>query len=305
MRAIVLSLAVLLASTGGAFAQSVDDTEVISGNVDHQARMTVPVHIGDHGPFEFMIDTGSQRTVLSTELASRLALAPIEKRRIIGIAGTEMAETAVLDEFALGRRSFYDLLVLLFKAQHIGADGIVGTDSLQDQRVLIDFAGNHMTVGDAKTLGGNGEFEIVVTARRRSGQLIMTDAEIDGVKTAVVIDTGSSTSVGNRALQRALGQRGKLPQATLVSVTGQEAIADLGYARKISIGDVNITNAVIAYTDGPAFAALKLDRRPALMLGIRELRLFKRVAIDFSKRKVFFDLPNGFKNRPKFSELPF
>jgi hypothetical protein len=120
-----------------------------------------------------------------------------------------------------------------------------------------------------------------------------------------VIDTGSSTSVGNRALQRALGQRGKLPQATLVSVTGQEALADLGYARKIGIGDVNITNAVIAYTDGPAFAALKLDRRPALMLGIRELRLFKRVAIDFSKRKVFFDLPNGLKNAPKFSELPF
>ena len=39
------------------------------------------------------------------------------------------------------------------------------------------------------------------------------------------------------------------------------------------------------------FAALGLDRRPALMLGIRELRLFNRVAIDFSTRKVLFDLP--------------
>ena len=30
-----------------------------------------------------------------------------------------------------------------------------------------------------------------------------------------------------------------------------------------------------------------------MMLGMRELRLFKRVAIDFSSRKVMFDLPKG------------
>jgi hypothetical protein len=29
------------------------------------------------------------------------------------------------------------------------------------------------------------------------------------------------------------------------------------------------------------------------MLGMRELRLFRRVAIDFSTRKVMFDLPSG------------
>jgi hypothetical protein len=85
----------------------------------------------------------------------------------------------------------------------------------------MDFGRNRMEIGDAKSLGGNGGYEIVVTARRRSGQLIMTDAEIDGVMTDVVIDTGSDTSIGNRALQRALGKRGNLGQAVLTSVTGQ------------------------------------------------------------------------------------
>ncbi len=301
MSTIGLTIALLLASPSAAEApasealQEAAGQEVIAGEADGFERMTVPVRIGGHGTYRFIIDTGSQRTVLSTELASRLALPSLAKRRVMGIAGSEIAETATVEELGLGRRSFSDLLVVLFEARHIGADGIVGIDSLQQQRVLMDFAANSMTVGDARSLGGDAGFEIVVTARRRSGQLIMTDATVDGVRTAVIIDTGSNMTIGNRALQRALSQRRALPQAELISVTGQRASADIGFARRVGIGDVSITDALIAYTDAPVFTLLELDRRPALMLGMRELRLFRRVAIDFSKRKVFFDLPSGFR----------
>jgi predicted aspartyl protease len=289
----LFAYAALAAIPTASSAQEASDVEVVATHADTADRMTVPVQIGTNGPYQFLVDTGSQKTVLSTDIATRLALAPIEKKRIIGVAGVDMADTAVLDELGLGRRSFYGLTVLLFASRDIGADGIVGIESLQSQRVLLDFAGNRMAIGDAKTLGGNSGFEIVVTARRRSGQLIMTSAEIDGIRTDVVIDTGSDTSIGNRALQRALGQRGALGQAVLTSVTGQQTIADMGYAKRLVVKDVNITNLVIAYVDGPAFAALDLERRPALMLGMRELRLFKRVAIDFPTRKVMFDLPPG------------
>ena len=49
----------------------------LAGHNDGQDRMTVPVHIGDHGPGRFIIDTGSHG-LLSTDLASQLALSPIE-----------------------------------------------------------------------------------------------------------------------------------------------------------------------------------------------------------------------------------
>lgn len=76
----------------------------------------------------------------------------------------------------------------------------------------------------------------MVVARRRSRQLIMTDAEIDGVRTDVIIDTGSDTSIGNRALQMALRQRGSLSQAVLKSVTGQSVLAEVGYAKNLRVG---------------------------------------------------------------------
>lgn len=289
----LLAYAAIGAVPASSSAQDAAEIDIVHGHADASNRMTVPVQIGSKGPYRFLIDTGSQTTVLSIDLAAQLALPPLEKRRIVGVAGTDLAHTAMVDELGLGRRSFYGLTVLLFESRHIGADGIVGIDSLQSQRVLLDFAQNRMAIGDAKSLGGNSGYEIVVTARRRSGQLIMTNAEIDGVRTDVIIDTGSDTSIGNRALQRALGQRSNLGQAVLTSVTGQETVADMGYARQLGVGDIAIRNLVIAYADGPAFQALKLHRRPALMLGMRELRLFKRVAIDFSTSKVMFDLPTG------------
>ena len=44
----------------------------------------------------------------------------------------------------------------------------------------------------------------------------------------------------------------------------------------------------IAYVDAPAFAAQRLSRRPALLLGMRELRTTNRIQIDFLHRKVLF-----------------
>lgn len=247
--------------------------------------------ISGQGPFRFVLDTGSQKSVVSRSIADNLALVRGSQVQIIGLAGPEIVDTATVGELGIGRRRHRDLDVVIFENEHIGADGIIGLDSLQGQRVLLDFSRNLMAVGDARSLGGSNGYEIVVTAERRHGQLIMTDAVIDGVKVDVVIDTGSDTTVANRALQRALQKNERLEPVVLVGASGQKLTADLGVGRRMEIDTIGITNLLVAYTDAPVFAVLGLETRPAVMLGMRELRLFKRIAIDFSRRKVYFDLP--------------
>ena len=253
--------------------------------------MTVPVHIADKGPFRFLIDTGAQNTVLSTALARQLSLRPSKKALLIGVAGTQEVDTVMIDQIDLGQRSFYSLLAPLLPGDDIGAQGILGLDSLQGQRVQIDFRQNLIAVDDAKALGGNKGYEIVVTARRRSGQLIMTDAVVDGIKVNVVIDTGAEYSIGNRALQTALAKKHGGGTMVLRSVTGQEITADLGYAEVLKIQDMNFGNVVIAYADAPPFEKLGLAKKPALFLGMRDMRALNRIAIDFSTRRIYFDLP--------------
>ena len=274
-------------------AQPASTVDILAVTTDRHDRMTVVVRIAEQGPFHFLIDTGAQNTVLSTALAGKLALQPEKKAKLIGVAGTREVDTVTIDQIDLGQRSFYSLLAPLLPREDIGADGILGLDSLQGQRVLIDFRNGTIAVDDAKALGGNRGFEIVVVARRQSGQLIVTDAVIDGVKVNVVIDTGAEYSIGNRALQNALVRQHGQGTMVLRSVTGQEITADLAIADNLKINDMNFGNVVIAYADAPPFAALGLAEKPALFLGMRDMRALDRIAIDFSTRRIYFDLPQG------------
>ncbi|KHK90516.1 aspartyl protease family protein [Novosphingobium malaysiense] len=289
--ALMIADPVILGSNPQAISEETDpDGETLQGQADRDMRMTVDVAVQGSGPYRFLIDTGSQRTVVSTALAGNLGLALGPRVKIVGMAGRDQVATAKVSSLDIGSQSVYGLTVPLLDDAHIGADGIIGTDSLQDQRVLLDFTKNTITIGDRHHLGGNQGYEIIVRARRRSGRLIMTNARIDGIHVNVVVDTGSSTTVGNRALQRALRDR-QVGQATLSSVTGHTLAADMGLAKELHVDGLYIENVLIAFADAPAFAELKLDKRPAIFLGMRELRVFNRIAIDFTSRKILFDLP--------------
>lgn len=276
--------------------------DIVKADIDRHDRMTVPVRIGHSGgqagPYDFLVDTGAERTVLSRDIATRLQLPMSGKGLLIGIAGTQSVDLVEVDEINLGRRSFYGLTAPLLDGYNIGADGIIGLDSLQDQRVLLDFDKKRMAIGDAMQLGGSRGFEIVVQARRRSGQLIMTNAVIDGVRTDIVIDTGSDTSIGNRALQKALARRHKGETTQLQSVTGQTIMADLAMARTLKLGTMTMSNSVLVFADTPAFEKLEMVKRPAMFMGMNQLKLFHRVAIDFSTKRILFDLPDS-------AEIPF
>jgi predicted aspartyl protease len=286
--ALLIAAAALPQLHGSSGAQTASETDLVATGLDAHERMTVPVRIGTSGPHDFVIDTGAQNTVLSTALARRLSLAPSARATLLGVAGSRMVDTVEVEELGIGRRTFNGLIAPLLEREHIGAEGIVGLDSLQGQRVLLDFKRKVMAVDEARQLGGNRGFEIVVTARRRSGQLIMTNARIDGIPVDVVIDTGADTTIGNRALQRAMSRRNR-GHAMLQSVTGQQLLADVGVANTLAFAGIQLTKVTLAFADAPPFAHLDLDRKPAILLGMRELRHFNRVAIDFNSRKILFD----------------
>ena len=273
---------------------NLDNTEILALDRERYRRLTVPVSIGKHGPFDFMVDTGAQATVLSTRLADMMGLTERGAATLVGMASRREVEVVSLDDFALGTRRFTVRVAPLVEQAHIGgADGILGLDSLQRQRVLLDFEANTMAVADADSLGGNRGFDITVKARSKLGQLIITSAKIDGVNVAVILDTGAQSSLGNNALLEKLRRRREVGVATLTDVNGQQLQSNLHLTRSIRIGRAELQNIPIAFADAPPFEALGLHDKPALMLGMQELKLFKRVAIDFETRTVLFDLPNG------------
>ena len=285
--------------------QPSERAEIVEGQTERHLRFTVPVRIDGQGPFDFMVDTGAEATVVTDRLRDRLGLEPAGSAVVVGLASRVPVELVAVDGLEFAARVFDGLQVPLLQAQHVGADGILGLDTLQDLRVLIDFRTDTIAVDDAASLGGNKGYEIVIRARRKLGRLIITEATVDNVRTSVILDTGAQTSVGNLALSRKLRARSR-HEVRNQDVNGREFQGAVDVVGSLRIGDMQIDNLPVMFTDGPAFTQLGLAKRPAMILGMRDLRMFDRVAIDFAARQILFDAPRGtgFRRRMETGGFP-
>jgi predicted aspartyl protease len=128
---------------------------------------------------------------------------------------------------------------------------------------------------------------------------MLIDAEVDGQRVYVIVDTGGQITVGNNALRRALERHhrlGAMATVNVLSVTGGAFTAEYTLARHIRIGGANIVNLPIAFADVHPFEQLELMDRPAILLGMDALRLFDRVSVDFANRRVRLLLPDSSLN---------
>ena len=268
--------------------------EVLELQDERYQRMTVPVMINGQGPYNFMVDTGAQASVMSHALADQLQLGNRSTATLVGMASERQVTTAQIDELSFGSGSFRDGTAALVEGANIGgADGILGLDSLANRRILIDFENRVMEVAHPDERASNRGFDIVVRARQLHGQLIIARAVIDGVRTAVIVDTGAQGSIGNPALLRRLRNSRQQADTAMTDINGVQASGVVRIARSLEIDRANISNFAITFARSPTFAAMGLDDEPAMILGMAELRLFRRVAIDFASRRVLFDLPDG------------
>lgn len=268
--------------------------DIIAMETQRSQRMTVPVTIMGQGPFNFMVDTGAQATVLSSELAEQLQLHDREDALLVGMASRRAVQTTMVPEFALGDRTFTIRMAPIVDGSNIGrADGILGLDSLQGQRVLLDFDNREMRIADSFAAGGSRSYDIIVRARERLGQLIIHRARIDGIRVAVIIDTGAQSSIGNPALQdRMRRQRVAQENTVMTDVNGIDITGQTRIAGAMDLGSMRLTNFPVTFADAPTFRELGLADRPAMILGMSELRMFSRVAIDFRSSRILFELPD-------------
>ncbi len=305
----VLAAIGLLAMAGSASAQpeGVDDlignapSDEATLRTDRHTRMTVPVTIAGAGPYRFLIDTGAQATVVTHRLVEDLSLRRSGTALLVAMGSSQRVETVELDDLEFANRSVSGLISPLLHTGNIGADGILGLDSLQDTRVLIDFRERRMAIADAEYETSNSGYEIVVRARKKLGQMIIADARIDGVRTAVIIDTGAQNSIANPVLLRKLRARER-HEIVSVDVLGTQLTSSATFLKSLQIGRAELTNVPIGFAESPIFAALGLSRRPALVLGMNNLRAFDRVAIDFSTQRVLFDMPSRRAERERRAE---
>ena len=116
-------------------------------------RMTVPVSIDGRGPYQFVVDTGAERTVIAQELANTLDLGQGRRTRLHSMSEVSDIRTVLIQALEVGGKTVQDIHAPALARRFLGAEGMLGVDSLKAQRVSFDFVRQQMTITPSMLTG--------------------------------------------------------------------------------------------------------------------------------------------------------
>lgn len=273
------------------------DNSLLIGGEDINAkrsntRMTVEVHVNGKGPYRFLVDSGADTSVVGLKVARELQL-PLGTPAVLhATTASARVDRVMVQQLTLGSSVINDLELPALDERDVGGEGMIGIDALVQQRLMLDFEKRIIKSEDARQPAKTLDGEIIVTARRRRGQLILTEVSAIGLPVEAVIDTGSEITIGNLALRDRLirGNRKKFETIQAMGVTGVTVELQLARIAELKVGSVTLYNVPMAFADVPPFQVFGLQDQPSLLLGTDLLSTFRRVSLDFRARKVRFQL---------------
>ncbi len=257
-----------------------------------RSRMTVEVRVNGQGPYHFLVDSGADTSVVGLDIARQLQLPPRSRVILNGMTGSALVDRVMVEELSFGPSKVRNLQLPALKESDVGGQGMIGIDALAQERLMMDFEKRMIKVEDARVPVVRLPGEIVVVARRQKGQLILTEVSAAYLPVEAVIDTGTEISIGNLALRNALARdhRDKFFTVTTIGVTGKAVDLQVARIGELKLGSIVLQDVPIAFADVPPFQVFGLRDQPALLLGTDILENFRRISLDFRKRKVRFQL---------------
>ena len=258
-----------------------------------ETRMTVEVRVNGRGPYHFVVDSGADTSAVGLRLARDLQLPAGTPVLLNAITDRNVVDRVKVASLTLGPSTITSLELPALSEANLGGDGMIGIDALVRQRLMLDFDARIIKVEDAAKPPPRYPDEIVITAKRQRGQLILTEVRAGGLRLNAIIDTGSEISIGNLALRDKLlksSRNRKVWTVAATGVTGKTIDLQLGTIKELKLGSVTLGNVPLAFADVPPFTVFGVNDEPALLLGTDLLETFRRVSLDFHSRKVRFQL---------------
>lgn len=274
----------------------IDDTLAIGGEElaarKLETRLTVEVGVNGTGPYHFVVDSGADTSVIGSRLAGALKLPAGHPVMLNGVTESRLVDRVMVDTLQVGPSQFSALELPRLDERDVGATGMIGLDALAGQRLMLDFEARKVSVDDASLPTPRMDGEIVVVARLKRGQLILTQVRANGVPLDAVIDTGSELTIGNTALRNQLFHRRhrEVQRIEVIGVTGAKVSLELLVVDELKVGGIVLSNVPVAFADVPPFDVFALSDHPALLLGTDLMENFRKVSLDFRARKVRFQL---------------
>ena len=258
--------------------------------VDLYGRPTADVMLNGRGPFKFVVDTGSNTSVLSTRVARLLELPTLPDKIVYGVTGSMIAKFGRLARIETGRSISINLPVAILDAPAFEKlDGVLGMDMFNDRRIRFNFS--RKTVDFELPGRRSTRLPVRANVRLRQGLLIEAEGRVGSVRARCVLDTGCDTTIINSALLNAirspavLRRRNSVPPQ-IVGVTNQELNGVWVNLPDIDLIGLKIRRLTAASADAPVFNLWGLGQTPAMLVGMDILSQVETLVIDYRRREV-------------------
>lgn len=307
MRKIILAfLLALAAPAGAAHAAILADQPYRIGYHD---RLATDVFIDGKGPFNFLIDTASSRTLMFEHVRAALDLKPSQSQMltIYGINDVGQATPVRPGGISLGGETVKGLTLGVLPDTNIigGPDGILGTDFLSHYLVVLDRGAMRLkllTPGSASASDFKGWSRATLTARPLKNFPISfwyLNTSFNDHHLTALFDLGSAMTMLNWQAAERLGIHEKSfatfgpPPEILQDVLGKNAPAVKLYGLDIAVdGGKRWAEQFALVADAPVFDYFDLGEKPAAIVGLGLLGS-NSLAIDFAGGHLYVGAPTA------------
>ncbi|MEP7209993.1 MAG: aspartyl protease family protein [Alphaproteobacteria bacterium] len=255
--------------------------------VDIYGRPTARVMLNGKGPFEFLVDTGANITVLSARRALEIGAPLTGMATINGTTGSADMPMATVDRLATGVVNVDALSVAVLPDEALPKqDGILGADVFVGRRLAFEMQHRRVLV-QASQRNAMSRISGVNSAsmRVRNGRLAEIAGHIGRIGVRMMLDTGADNCIVNKALEgrllKTFPRIARVEHATVVGVTGQVMTGTYLALPDIRFGGVTLRDAGAVAADAPIFDIWGLTETPAMIVGINVLSRLASFSIDY------------------------
>lgn len=288
-----LVLAVTLVSTLAAETHCPGNAASVPFRIVNRHQIVLAVSINHTGPYNFLLDSGTQMTMIDPSLVAELHLDTQGAAMVAGTGPRQSASFAQLDLVEAASYAVANQRVLAYDLQNLhSADlhlqGILGEDFLEHFDMLIDNANHLLCLDNSAAMRAEVKgkhIPLVVSAEPEEGValpdlLIITVRLSDGMRPVrLLLDSGA-----NAPILYNTSQYMALPLSQNVALRGNGVDGAQRIFSALPPQDLEIGSLELSRVPFFSLAGIQKDARLKGFDGVLPTGLFRRVFIDHADR---------------------
>jgi predicted aspartyl protease len=260
------------------FCQSIHAQSEIKLRLVHDTVVVVSLMANDQGPFDFVLDTGTNTTIVDPSLASRLSLVTLDHIQLSTLSGTQTVIRSSMRTLRAGPADVENLEVLvqdLSEVRRVDShiQGIVGQNFLSHFNYLLDYRKRALQIEVASEIRDAVEGEPVRVEVTENKMIVPSEVQSRGdAKLRLLLDSGANMVTLIHKSSQSLGTS-VLGSWLELTASGQAGLR-VGRVPTLAIGPEKFHDITVALPDAQSSDSERVED------GMLPMSLFRAIYVN-------------------------